>query len=41
MKTKDKFLSYNKYLDKYNDFAFKNRKKQKQKQQKQQKKNKN
>jgi hypothetical protein len=26
MKTKDKFLSYNKYLDKYNDFSFKNRK---------------
>jgi group I intron endonuclease len=24
--TKDKFLSYNKYLDKYNDFSFNNRK---------------
>ena len=26
MKTKDKFLSYNKYLDKYNDFSFNRRK---------------
>jgi hypothetical protein len=24
--TKDKFLSYNKYLDKYNDFSFNHRK---------------
>jgi hypothetical protein len=24
--TKDKFLSYNKYLDKYNDFSFNDRK---------------